>query len=290
MAMESELSKIKVFQVDSPIVQKVYKMNDNYLIEYDDTVKIREYCAIYFCSNNIYYPNTEEIFRKRIVERNTFEWYGTRIKKAWKHIFVRDIFKQWYLKGINSRICAPKLLLEFLQRETQGMKIITLGSSAGGYASILYGSQLNAERIIAINPQIEIASLLLPPSSPQINPLLFRLASTEVSRYFDLRNVIDVDRGNIYYFHSTKSKWDNEQYSKVCDYANIHHLPFTTSHHGIPFQKVALPKVINMENEELIKFCGKSNNPYVFAVQMVGIMAIISGAYRQFMSRMEQRK
>jgi len=288
--MESESSKIKVFQVDSPIVQKVYKTNDNYLIEYDDTVKTQEYCAIYFCSNNIYYPNTEEIFRKRIIERNSFEWYGTRIKKAWKHIFMRDILKQWYLKGINSRICTPNLLLEFLQRETEGMKIITIGSSAGGYASILYGSQLNAERIIAINPQIEIASLLLPPSSPQINPLLFRLASTGVSKYFDLRNVVDVDRGNIYYFHSTKSKWDNKQYSKVCDYANIHHLSFTTSHHGIPFLKVALPKVINMENEELIKFCGKSNNPYIYTIKMVGVRTTIRGVYNQFRERFLKRK
>lgn len=87
MAMEAEYREVKVFQVDSPIVKETYSTNDNYLIEYDDTIENKDCCAIYFSSNDVYFPNTEEVFLKRIKERNAYEWYGTRIKKAYKHIF-----------------------------------------------------------------------------------------------------------------------------------------------------------------------------------------------------------
>lgn len=70
-----------VFQTDSKIVQDVYRNQPNYLIEYNTQCTNKDYCAVYFCSNDIYYPNTEEIFKKRIIEKNFFEWYGSRIKK-----------------------------------------------------------------------------------------------------------------------------------------------------------------------------------------------------------------
>ena len=83
--METLSSTFYVFQTDSEIVNKVYQEQDNYLIEFDEKGD-KEWCAVYFCSNDIYYPNTEEIFRKRIIEQNFFEWYHSRINKAFKHI------------------------------------------------------------------------------------------------------------------------------------------------------------------------------------------------------------
>lgn len=104
-----------VFQTDSDIVRNVYDTQHNYLIEYNEQCKDKTYCAVYFCSNDLYYPNVEDIFRKRIVEKNFFEWYNLRIEKAYKHIFVRDVFKQWYLSGINQSIDSPERLIEFLK-------------------------------------------------------------------------------------------------------------------------------------------------------------------------------
>ena len=158
-----------VFQVDSQIVREKYDQDPNYLIEYDEE-KDNNICAVYFSSNDIYFPNTEEIFRKRIVEKNFFEWYKCRIDKAHKHIFIRDIFKQWYLKGINKKINTPIRLKEFLEKEINGYQTVMVGSSAGGYAAILYGSWLNANKVIAFNPQFEIYSLLQR-SKEIVNPL-----------------------------------------------------------------------------------------------------------------------
>lgn len=84
--METINKSMFVFQTDSDIVRNVYDSQHNYLIEYNEQCKDKTYCAVYFCSNDLYYPNVEDIFRKRIVEKNFFEWYNLRIEKAYKHI------------------------------------------------------------------------------------------------------------------------------------------------------------------------------------------------------------
>lgn len=111
-----------MFQIDSKIVRSVYATEPNYIIYYDESSE-ENVCAIYFSSNDIYFPNTEEIFRKRIVEKNFFEWYHTRVK-ARKHIFVRDVFKQWYIEGINTIINSPEKMEEWLKTETLGYQVI----------------------------------------------------------------------------------------------------------------------------------------------------------------------
>lgn len=57
-----------MFQIDSGIVRDVYNKQPNYKIEYDESC-LENVCAIYLSSNDIYFPNTEEIFRKPIVEK-----------------------------------------------------------------------------------------------------------------------------------------------------------------------------------------------------------------------------
>ena len=94
----------------------------NFLIEYNENIVQKKICAIYFSSNDIYYPNDENTFRKKIVEKNFYEWYNTRIENAHKHIFIRDIHKQWYLSGINAEVNTPEKLLNFYGLRQQDMK------------------------------------------------------------------------------------------------------------------------------------------------------------------------
>jgi len=161
------MNRPEVFQVDHPLVRQAYR-GDNHKIVFDDT-RPKEICALYFSSNNIYFPNDESVFRKRIVEADAYEWYRTRVRAAHKHVFLRDVFKQWYLTGLNDKVSTPEALLEFLRAQTEGYRVVALGSSAGGYAAVLYGSLLGAERILSFNGQMELDSLLAS-SVPEINP------------------------------------------------------------------------------------------------------------------------
>jgi hypothetical protein len=271
-----------VFQTDSPIVKSAYLDNDNFLIEYDKSQE-NKYCVIYFCSNNIYYPNTEENFKSSILDKNRYEWYGTRVKYAHKHIFIRDIQKQWYLAGINEKINCPEKLLSFLKSETKGYKIITLGSSAGGFAAVLYGSLLKSQLMLSFNGQFEIQSLLKT-STESIDPILFRFNKHKKSLdFFDVKPFIKNSK-NIFYFHSNGSNYDSRQEKHITD-IKLNTISFKTSHHGIPFLKCNLPALLAKSHQDLMRLSGKEHNPLWFSIKMVGLKETLNGFYFQILKR-----
>lgn len=136
-----------------------YNNLDNYKIL---TCVGRNAVVVYFSSHNLFYPDTLECFEKAIYEKDRYEWSHRMIKRASKHIFVRDIYKIWYQKGINAKINSIPKLADFLRQETSGFdEIIMVGSSAGGYAASLFGSLLNADIILDFNGQWEIVSPMI---------------------------------------------------------------------------------------------------------------------------------
>lgn len=278
-----------MFQIDSEIVRSVYINQPNYKIEYNNSCK-ENICAIYFSSNDIYYPNNEEIFRKRIVEKNFFEWYNTRIN-ARKHIFVRDIFKQWYLEGINAELDSPEKIFEWLKVETEGYEVVTVGSSAGGYSAVLYGSLLEAQKVIAFNAQFSLKAIA-DESGEECNPLVFKYKNTDRSKYFELKDKLS-DSVKYLYFLSAGCEEDMLQATKLFTPPypprSFNCLRFKTAHHGIPFLKVALVKVLNMGEKDLKGFTKKKNHPIWFTIRMVGVRKTITGfvqqAYRAYRKR-----
>lgn len=268
-----------VFQSDSDLVKQVYNChNSNYIIEYNEQQQ-NDLCVVYFSSNNIYGQNTEECFSNNIILKNRFEWYGTRILNARKHVFLRDVIKQWYITGINSTYNSPESLYEFLKGQTQGYTLITVGSSSGGFAAVLYGSLLNAEKVLTFNGQFEVFSLLKT-SNPSINPIIFRNQNkNELTKYYDVRKFI-TNPSCIFYFYSTKSAWDKEQFEHG-RIKNINHIGFITSHHGIPFLKCNLPKMLSLEKKDLLKMNKKTYHPLFFSIKMVGIFKTMKGLYSQ---------
>ena len=282
--MENEKYKLTVFQTDSDCIKNFFFENRNYKIEESSYQHFNDkICCIYFSSNNIYFPNDEKTFQNRIIEKDYYEWYNTRLKRACKHIFIRDIKKQWYLNGINNEICSPALLFEFLVIQTKGYNVVTIGSSAGGYAAVLYGKLLNAKQIITFNGQFEINSLLLS-SAEKVDPLVFRFKDSKLRFYYDLKNVIK-SWSNIYYFRSIRSFWDIKQFEHIKDEANLYSIGFKTNHHGIPFLKCNLEIVINFSENELRNLASKIQHPILFSVKLVGIKETIRGFFKQFFQK-----
>jgi len=266
-----------IFQIDSPLVKELYKNNDNFLIEYSNSV-LEKYCVIYFCSNDLYYPNTEIAFKEQLLSKNKFEWYKTRVNNAYKHIFIRDIQKQWYLGGINANLNTPKKVFEFLREETNGYKVITLGSSAGGFAAIIFGQLLKAEKIFSFNGQFEIQSLLNS-STENINPLIFRnINNNELLKWYDTRNFI-TNPISIFYFQSIKSDWDCEQFDWVKE-LKINRIQFKTNNHGVPFLQSNLSVVINMTQTELYKLIEKIHLPIFFSIQLLGVFKTMTSIFQ----------
>lgn len=261
-----------------PIVQDWWRKEPNYLIEYDEGVEDKSYCAIYFCSNDIWFPHTEEIFKKRCVNQNFFEWYKCRVKKACKHIFVRDVFKQWYLTGINGDINSQDKLYEWLLSKTSGYKTITIGSSAGGYAASLFGSRLKSEIIICFNAQFSLKNVASN-SSPRNNPIVYSMIK-ECGFDADIVKFFDVN-APIFYVLSNKSEVDLWQSQFVKNHPSVYVIEFTSKKHGIPFLKVALANFINFDAGKLANLSKKKHSSVLFTISEVGLFRTIKGFVQQ---------
>lgn len=242
------------FNVDNRKVKFVYVCDRNYSIEENNTKK-NKLCVIYFSSHGIYYPNDETTFVKKIIRSNYYEWYRTRHIEAHKHIFVRDVYKQWYLRGINSEINTHEKLFDFLKRETQSYEVITIGASAGGYAAILYGNLLKVSHIIAFNPLIEIESKLLL-TKEEDEALLHRMKHSAARKYYNI-NKYRNSEVPLFWIYSIHSKRDVNQLKRVESLKNIFVIKVNSEVHGVPLSRDILPFFISLDKKKLKTFTSK---------------------------------
>lgn len=244
--------------IGSLILEQYRNHSDSYKIEYN-RVGDQSLCVIYFSSHAIYFPNTQEEFIRNLQEKDKYEWYKMRHLNAGMHIFVRDVLKQWYLNGINSTVNSIESLCELLRSLTYGKRIICIGASAGGYAAILLGCLLNAEKVIAFNPQINL-DYELQNSVESENPLLFRYKDTNARKYFDLNGFMECNT-HIYYVYSSLSKWDNCQVALMKHRDNIKVISIKSDHHGVPIPKIILQEFISANDRVFLRFTKKTARP-----------------------------
>jgi pimeloyl-ACP methyl ester carboxylesterase len=73
-----------------------------------------------------------------------------------KRLFVRDVQRIWYHRGVpgfgDSIEDVARALKEVLDAE-RAERVIVFGSSAGGYAALVFGTLLDAELVVAFAPQ-----------------------------------------------------------------------------------------------------------------------------------------
>lgn len=71
-------------------------------------------------------------------------------------ILLRDQFQVWFLNGVMGASTNVATTVSFLRElivDINPSRTLTIGSSAGGFSAMLYGSLLGVDRVIAINPQ-----------------------------------------------------------------------------------------------------------------------------------------
>lgn len=91
---------------------------------------------MFFSRNGLYYPDTVESFVNIIIENDRFEWQNVMksslVQVTYEMvILVRDVYKTFYQKGINSSLDSIEKVLYFLKEKTEGYQVITCGQSAG---------------------------------------------------------------------------------------------------------------------------------------------------------------
>ena len=125
-------------------VEWAYKNLKN--IKVVDNLSDNDLCYIYFSSNALY--TDPDSFVDKVINNDRYEWEHIRpIIIPRREIFVRDVFRSWYVKGINEAIGNYDSLCSYLDKITKGYHVRCIGASSGGYIATLVSSKLNFECI-----------------------------------------------------------------------------------------------------------------------------------------------
>ena len=251
---------------------------------------------IFFSSNGIYFPNNEEGFTDRIIRRDYYDFKNLSSDRLIHDyyelvILVRDVYKQWYVNGINPRYDSIDKTAEFLREITSGLKVTTCGSSAGGYAAVLFAHLLKAERFFSMSGQFSIWHQ----ADPSVAPFIYENASCpEKNKYYDISR-ITLDGGG-YYFWPSECENDKAQYELVKDSPQITILSFKSKQHGVPFPYCCYPYILSRSSAELSSiFSGMKKNvplrPNIFALKILPITLyphVVPGIIRRFIKKIHR--
>jgi pimeloyl-ACP methyl ester carboxylesterase len=113
-----------------------------------------------------------------------------------KKMFVRDPRQSWYHRGMPSHGTTLESVGEVLQRilaEHEVERLVCVGSSAGGYAALLFGALLRADEVLAFGPQTTLDRQTLAAMDDHrwdylLEPLYAKGALEE--RWIDLRSAL----------------------------------------------------------------------------------------------------
>lgn len=241
-----EIDMFDIWNEKNELVKEEYK-KDNYIInEYDNDSNM---VAIYFSSNGLYFPNTEECFRKEVIEENRYEWRYYKIPNVKKEFFFRDIYKSWYITGINSRINSIDKMVEFIKSELpENATVVTVGNSAGGYAAALIGTLIGASWIFDFSGQ---NTLMFQGNNPFVKKYLLQ---EEKSRYFELNRIWKaMECPPIFYFYSGKNTEDAKQFEVIKNCKNIYAFGFSTKTHERTMYNFNLTYILAMNKDKLFE-------------------------------------
>ena len=229
------------------IVEEIYN-KENYSIKVNNKTH-DDICFIFFSSNDIWFPNTEEAFKRSFIEGDYYEWLNYSDIQANKVIYVRDIYKSWYVTGINKELNSVDAVIEFLKKQTSGMRVITVGSSAGGYMASLAAALLNAEYCICFSAQFDLTGK----GAMGVNPFLRNYSQdANRSKYYNIVEIIKKSKVLMFYIMPAYCESDKEQMDKVAGVENVHILRIASHHHGVPLLKGNLSRLIQMDKESLL--------------------------------------
>lgn len=166
--------------------------------------------------------------------RGKFEWKNslvdnTRMSINSDFLFLKDCSRHWYLTGARGLGKDLNETIYLLKKECETYEnVIFMGSSAGGYASILFGSLLGVDTVLAILPQTDLKFAY--PSMPRKSRMgpdhngLFRFPA--FNKYWNLRGMIN--QNVKYYMTCEPDDTDRlhafHHYQNLSDFSNVHRL------------------------------------------------------------------
>lgn len=217
---------------------------DNYLIENNNSGS--GICAIYCSSHSLWWPETESAFIEQIELKNSFEWYRRRVNRAEKHIFLRDIRKQFYVEGISSNISSIDEIITMIKKETDGYETIVIGSSAGAYLATILGGVLNSSLVINFSGQFSLNEDYAYGSKKL---LIKHENQTYYSKWYSICDGNYLPRNMVYVF-PYESQEDIIQFNLIKK-TSLFCIGVKSKIHGVPIYRNCINDFINLDYETI---------------------------------------
>lgn len=224
---------------------------ENILVVDEDCVEERKVAAIYFSSLAIIPPPKDiDSFVDAIIKKDRYEWFGTRIKCATRHVFVRDLELTWYQHGNSDKANTIDKLAERLRMLTEGFETICVGSSAGGYASMLFAKLIGAKACFAFSPCIDVNRFIQGNREINKNSELWQDKYDELlkspGKYNNLMTLYRDNEIPIYAYFPTQSPLDNIELEDARKIPSMHLCLHESNVHGFTFSRKTVEKLINV--------------------------------------------
>lgn len=255
---------------------------ENFIIQ--DFKNNSKTCLIFFSSNGLYYPDTIEEFTDKIINNNRYEWTNlTKNNYFHRHasriIYLRDIFKSFYISGINTKYNTIEKLVSFLKEQTKGYEVITAGSSAGGFAALLYGCLLEASKIFAFSPIFDIAG-----DEYNIFPIIQQFKKyPEILKYYNLVNLIKNSNSQIFYYYPFYSDIDTKQAKYIENLPNITTIKLNAKIHGEGLEPLNYQYIFFQKPKKLKKVASKIDiiDKHDYFIKSSGFFNILKNKIRR---------
>jgi hypothetical protein len=149
-------------------------------------------------------------------------------------VFLKDFRQCWYLQGlvgISQDIPTTADFLRKLLLEDDKRPFVMLGASSGGYAALLFGAMLGAQRVVAFSPQTEITRKAIG---------LFGTLDTSLderdlaAQFTSLKKVLDATplTGAARIYYSRRNDFDSSEAAKIKDAAHVELCPVEWNGHN----------------------------------------------------------
>lgn len=223
-------------------LHRFYLENPNYKIIDTPAADEPDLAVIYFSSLGTF---NHDKWQQRL-ETDYYEFHRNPVRRAARHIYVRDVAVAFYMMGINSEVNTIDKLLELLQKLTKGYKVVTIGVSSGGFMAMLAGAYLKAQYVISISGIIDVG-----PQKPGFAAGASPWAGPWDFKYLDNHEIVEKSGVPVFQFESSRCKVDFPNAEKMRKMQNVRIFNIDSDSHGGQLNSLCIAPLVNMSFERL---------------------------------------
>ena len=223
-------------------LHRFYLENPNYkIIETPDAAE-PDLAVIYFSSLGTF---NHDKWQQRL-ETDYYEFHRNPVRRAGKHIYVRDVALAFYMMGVNSKVNSIEKLLELLQNLTAGYKVVTVGVSSGGFMAMLAGAYLKAQYVISISGIIDVG-----PQQPGFAAGASPWAGPWNFNYLDNRKIVESSGVPVFQFESSRCSVDFPNAEKMRQMQNVRIFNIDSDSHGGQLNSLCIAPLLNLSFDQI---------------------------------------